>query len=77
MIVTEITNKLQKLANPAQLAGMSKFGMEVEQRLGVSVPDMRKLAKEIKLINDKTARWIAADALRELTSEKILNKLPN
>jgi 3-methyladenine DNA glycosylase AlkD len=26
---------------------MTKYGMAVEQRLGVSVPDMRKLAKEI------------------------------
>ena len=26
---------------------MAKFGMAVEQRLGVSVPDMRKLAKEL------------------------------
>jgi 3-methyladenine DNA glycosylase AlkD len=26
---------------------MAKYGMTVEQRLGVSVPDMRKLAKEI------------------------------
>jgi len=26
---------------------MARFGMAVEQRLGVSVPDMRKLAKEI------------------------------
>jgi 3-methyladenine DNA glycosylase AlkD len=32
---------------PEPLEGMAKYGMAVEQRLGVSVPDMRKLAKEI------------------------------
>ena len=26
---------------------MARYGMVVEQRLGVSVPDMRKLAKEL------------------------------
>jgi len=32
-------------------------------------------AREIKKIDDKTARWIANDAIRELTSEKIQQKL--
>lgn len=32
-------------------------------------------AKQIKLQNTKPARWIAADALRELTSEKVLERL--
>jgi len=32
-------------------------------------------AKEIKGIDSKTARWIANDALRELTSEKIQNRI--
>ena len=34
-----------------------------------------KLAKEIEKINNKTSRWIAKDALRELSSEKIQNRL--
>jgi 3-methyladenine DNA glycosylase AlkD len=32
-------------------------------------------AEKIKAQNTKTARWIASDALRELTSEKVLQKL--
>jgi 3-methyladenine DNA glycosylase AlkD len=39
--------KLQSKSRPDQLAGMAKFGIAIEGRLGVSVPDMRKLAKEI------------------------------
>ena len=45
--VKDVLDKLQSKAKPEQLKGMAKYGMAVEQRLGVSVPDMRKLAKEI------------------------------
>jgi len=45
--VTDVLDKLQKKARPDQLEGMAKYGIEVERRLGVSVPDMRKLAKDI------------------------------
>jgi len=34
-----------------------------------------KTAREIQKINSKTAKWIANDAIRELTSEKIQNRL--
>ena len=34
-----------------------------------------KLAKEIKTINSKSARWIAGDAIRELENPKILARL--
>lgn len=36
---------------------------------------MIKLAEDISMIDSKSARWIASDALRELTSEKILSRL--
>ena len=45
--VKDVLGKLQGKANPEHLEGMAKYGIAVEQRLGVSVPDMRKLAKEI------------------------------
>jgi len=34
-----------------------------------------KTAREIQKIDSKTARWIANDAIRELTSEKVQNRL--
>jgi 3-methyladenine DNA glycosylase AlkD len=34
-----------------------------------------EVAREIEQIEDKTARWIAGDALRELTSEKVQTRL--
>jgi 3-methyladenine DNA glycosylase AlkD len=45
--VKDVLAKLQSSAKPEQLAGMAKYGITVEKRLGVSVPDMRKLAKEL------------------------------
>ncbi len=45
--VKDVLDKLQGKAQPERLTGMAKYGMIVEQRLGVSVPDMRKLAKEV------------------------------
>lgn len=45
--VKDVLDKLQKKARPDQLEGMAKYGMEVERRLGVSIPDLRKLAKGI------------------------------
>ena len=39
--------KLKSLANPKNVAGMARFGINPENTLGVSVPTLRKLAKEI------------------------------
>jgi 3-methyladenine DNA glycosylase AlkD len=45
--VKDVLDKLQSKAQPEQLKGMARYGMTIEKRLGVSVPDMRKLAKEL------------------------------
>jgi len=45
--VKDVLDKLRSKAQPEQLKGMAKYGMTVEQRLGVSVPELRKLAREI------------------------------
>lgn len=44
--VDEILNQLRAQARPDQVAGMGRYGMTTTGRLGVSVPTMRKLAKE-------------------------------
>jgi 3-methyladenine DNA glycosylase AlkD len=38
--------QLRAKASQANLDGMAKYGMAMEKRLGVSVPEMRRLAKE-------------------------------
>ena len=45
--VEEVLRKLKAKAKPDQLEGMARYGMAAERRLGVSVPDMRKIAKEV------------------------------
>jgi 3-methyladenine DNA glycosylase AlkD len=44
--VKNVLEELRSKARPEQLGGMARYGMAVEKRLGVSVPDMRKVAKE-------------------------------
>jgi 3-methyladenine DNA glycosylase AlkD len=44
--VEEVLNKLKARADPAQLAGMSRYGITVEQRLGVNIPEIRAIAKQ-------------------------------
>ena len=43
----EVIELLKRKADPTQVAGMGRYGMSTEQRLGVKVPEIRKLAKEI------------------------------
>jgi len=45
--IQEVLKKLEEKARPDQVEGMVRYGMTVEKRLGVSVPDMRKMAKEL------------------------------
>lgn len=40
-----ILAELKSRAKPDNLAGMARYGMAIEQRLGVSVPEMRQMAK--------------------------------
>jgi 3-methyladenine DNA glycosylase AlkD len=45
--VNDVLKRLKAKAKPDQLEGMARYGMTVERRLGVAVPEMRKMAKDI------------------------------
>ncbi len=45
--VEDVLKKLTSQARPDQLEGMARYGMAIEKRLGVSIPTLRKLAKDI------------------------------
>ncbi len=45
--VEEVLKKLREKARPDHLEGMARYGMTTGNRLGVSVPEMRKMAKGI------------------------------
>jgi 3-methyladenine DNA glycosylase AlkD len=42
-----VLNRLRSLANPANVAGMARYGINPEGTLGISIPTLRKMAKEI------------------------------
>lgn len=46
--VTSIIKKLERHAVPKNKGGMARFGIETRSALGVSVPSIRKTAKEIR-----------------------------
>ena len=45
--VEDVLERLKKKARPDQLEGMARYGMTVEKRLGISIPELRTLAKEV------------------------------
>ncbi|MBI2935792.1 MAG: DNA alkylation repair protein [Chloroflexi bacterium] len=43
----EVLKRLESLANPQAVAGMARFGINPKGTLGISIPALRKLAKEL------------------------------
>ncbi|MBC7812023.1 MAG: hypothetical protein H7175_12790 [Burkholderiales bacterium] len=75
---SDIMAELQSLANPANVEGMSRFGIRPKTTVyRISVVDVRAIARaeRIQQHESKAARWIAADALRELSSDKTQQRL--
>jgi len=54
--VEEVLKKLESQAMPDKVQGMARYGMTAERRLGVSVPDMRRIAKETGKDHDLALR---------------------
>ncbi len=46
MRYNDILDKLRVLSNPKAVAGMARFGINPENTYGVSIPNLRKIAKE-------------------------------
>ncbi|MFB3895610.1 MAG: DNA alkylation repair protein [bacterium] len=47
MLYREIIHKLKKLSNPESVAGMQRFGIQSKHMLGISMPTLRALAKDL------------------------------
>ena len=47
MQVSEVLRKLKSLGNPKNVEGMARFGINPKDTYGVSIPNIRKIAKEI------------------------------
>ena len=47
MTLDEVLDSLKSQANPDNVAGMARFGINPNNTLGISIPTLRKLAKKI------------------------------
>jgi len=47
MQYNDVLRKLKSLSNPKNVEGMARFGINPKNTYGVSIPDIRKIAKEI------------------------------
>ena len=45
----DVLRKLKEFSNPSVVVGMARFGINPSNTLGVSVPNLRKIAKEVGL----------------------------
>ena len=60
----EVIKKLKSLSNPEAIIGMAKYGITPENTYGVSIPNLRKIAKEIG-ISHKLAQQLWTTNIRE------------
>src|SRR5450756_337280 len=51
----KVIKKLKSLSDPEAVAGMARFGINPENTLGVSIPNLRKMAKDCLLYTSDAA----------------------
>ena len=51
----ELLRELNQVADPSRLSGMARYGIATDKALGVSVPDLRKLARKVGKDHDLAA----------------------
>lgn len=64
MQYNDILKKLKSLSNPKAIEGMARFGINPENTYGVSIPNLRKIAKETDK-NHKLARQLWTSGIHE------------
>jgi len=60
----DVLAKLKSVSNPTAIEGMARFGITPESTYGVSIPNLRKLAKEIG-VSHSLAQQLWASNVRE------------
>lgn len=61
MTYDEIIKKLKTLADPKAIEGMARYGITPQKTFGVSIPNMRKIAKEAGRNRDLAQKLWASD----------------
>jgi 3-methyladenine DNA glycosylase AlkD len=59
MTTAEIIQDLKKQANPKNVEGMQRFGIKGTDMLGISIPYLRKIAKEVVKLGEDERHTIA------------------
>jgi len=67
MTAKEIIDKLRSKANPKNVEGMARFGINPENTLGIPIPVLRKTAKEI----GKDTAFTKASAVRHILAQEL------
>ena len=60
----DILGKLKSLSNPKAIEGMARYGITPEKTYGVSIPSLRRIAKEIGT-DHELAQQLWASSIRE------------
>ena len=64
MNYTDVIKELKSLSNPKAVAGMARFGINPENTYGISIPNLRKMAKQIG-IDHALAQQLWASGIHE------------
>jgi len=64
LTATPILKELRSIARPGNLPGMARYGINTERALGVSIPNLRKIAKRAGK-DHKLAQALWALGIRE------------
>jgi len=60
----EVLERLKSMSNPEAVAGMARYGISTENTYGVSIPNLRKMGKEIGA-DHELARQLWASGIHE------------
>lgn len=71
MTYEQIIKKLKSMANPNNVEGMARFGINPKYALGVSIPNLRRTAKEIRKSYSAKAPQNLHAIAKKLWSSKI------
>ena len=52
----DVLSRMEELADPSQLAGQARYGIEISRSLGITAPELRRIAKEAGRDHDLALR---------------------
>ena len=74
MQYNDTLERLKSLSNPKAIEGMAKYGITPEKTYGVSIPNLRKIAKEIGIDHELAQRlWVASIRETQILTSMIDN----